>query len=178
MADVFLERTFDDPLTDADLKAMVEDARGCFGIYRVNRPESLLAYDRQRMVCHFVGPDAEAVRGAMRQLPVDTRRLWSGTIHDAPGRTEADIASANVAVVRYFDDAVEMDDIQAIEDAGASCLEMRDVEFMRTWFATDRKSMVCLYRAPDAESVREAQREAKMPFDAVWPFHRLPGDPQ
>jgi hypothetical protein len=34
--------------------------------------------------------------------------------------------------------------------------------------------MLCLYRAPDAEAVRRAQKQAQMPFDTVWPctpFH-------
>jgi hypothetical protein len=28
--------------------------------------------------------------------------------------------------------------------------------------------MLCLYEAPDAESVRLANREASLPFDRVW----------
>lgn len=28
--------------------------------------------------------------------------------------------------------------------------------------------MVCIYAAPDAESVRSAQRQAGMPFETVW----------
>ena len=29
--------------------------------------------------------------------------------------------------------------------------------------------MICVYQAPDAESVRRAQKEIGMPFDEVWP---------
>jgi hypothetical protein len=32
--------------------------------------------------------------------------------------------------------------------------------------------MICLYEAPDAESVRQAQREAGVPFDEAWAFAR------
>ena len=80
---------------------------------------------------------------------------------------------ANVIVERTFDEPVALEEVQAIEDAGAWCLETHNVEFVRTFFSTDRKRMVCAYRAPDAESVRLAQREAKMPFTDVWSFQRL-----
>ena len=76
-------------------------------------------------------------------------------------------------VQRSFAEPVELAAIQAIEDAGTWCLEMRHVEFVRTYFSRDRTRMVCLYRAPDAESVRAAQRQAKVPFDQVWAFERV-----
>ena len=33
--------------------------------------------------------------------------------------------------------------------------------------------MICLYRAPDAEAVRKANRTAGLPFDRVWPARAL-----
>jgi hypothetical protein len=112
----------------------------------------------------------ESIRIALRTGNTDMRVFWSGSVHDAPGVDEADLASANVLVGRTFEEPVRLADIQAIEDAGAGCLEIRDVRFIRTFFSADRKRMLCLYHAPDAESVRQAQREAKMPFDEVWAF--------
>ena len=57
-----------------------------------------------------------------------------------------------------------------IEDAGIECLNMRNVRFVRTYFSADRTRMLCLYDAPDAEMVRQAQREAGVPFDDAWSF--------
>lgn len=73
-----------------------------------------------------------------------------------------------VVVERSFDEPVEFAAIQALEDRGAWCLEEHRVRFVRTWFSKDRRRMVCLYEAPDAESVRIAQRKAGMPLDRVW----------
>jgi hypothetical protein len=42
------------------------------------------------------------------------------------------------------------------------------VRFVRTYFATDRRRMICLYVAPDAESVRLAQVQAGLPHAGVW----------
>lgn len=171
MVDVFLERDFVKPLTLEDLQAMIEDGDGCFGRHRVQWIESLLSADCRTLLCHFRGPDAESVRIGLRQIDADVRRLWSGTEHLAPGLDGS--RSANVVVTRRFAEPVQLTDIQAIEDAGAGCLQTHRVEFERTFFSADRRRMVCLYRAPDAESVRMAQREAGMPLESVWAFDRF-----
>jgi Nickel responsive protein SCO4226-like len=73
-----------------------------------------------------------------------------------------------VMVERTFPEPVELPDIQAIEDRGASCLEAHGVRFLKTYFSRDRRRMMCLYEAPDAESVRLAQTKAGVPFDKAW----------
>ena len=94
-------------------------------------------------------------------------------MHDAPNLERFTADSANVLVRRSFAQSVELADIQAREDAAAWCLDVRHVKFVRTYFSMDRTRMLCLYRAPDAESVREAQRIAPMPMDDVWGFSAL-----
>jgi hypothetical protein len=112
---------------------------------------------------------AECVRLALRQAGADPGQVWPGTVHIGAGEEEP-----NVVVVRQFEAPESLDDLQAIEDAGATCLEMHGVTFVRTFFSLDRQRMLCLYRAPDAESVRIAQRQAKMPLDSVWSCRFLP----
>lgn len=168
MTDVVLERRFDSPTT---IDEVVEDAKaqaGCFALYQVEWQRSFMSNDRRRLVCWFRGTDVESVRTALRKNDVDTRVVWGGSFHEAPGLGRGDLDTVNVAVERRFDEPTTLDAIQAIEDAGARCLEMRDVEFVFTLFSGDRRRMLCFYRAPDAESVRQAQHEAGMPVEAVW----------
>jgi len=73
-----------------------------------------------------------------------------------------------VLVERSFPEPVDVRDIQAIEDRGAWCLEAHGVRFLKTYFGRDRRRMICLYEAPDAESVRLAQEKAGVPFDKAW----------
>lgn len=73
-----------------------------------------------------------------------------------------------VLVERDFEEPQEFEQLQAQESAGAWCLESRKVRFVRSFLSLDRKHMFCLYEAPDAESVREAQREAGLPFSRAW----------
>ena len=173
MTEVIVERQWDEPRTDADLQAMVENAEGCLARHRCDWHGSLLSADRRDLVCHFSGPDTESVRIALRQAQSPFKKAWAATIHDAPDFTPADLDQANVLVARHFDAPADFDAIQALEDAGKGCLDLHRVRFVRTWFSRDRKRMICLYAAPDAESVRIAQHEAKMPLDRVWSFRRF-----
>jgi hypothetical protein len=170
MSDVFVLRSFDPPLTDESFDALARNGADCLGLYRVQWQQSLLSADGRRLLCWFQAPDAESARLALRKAGSHDAAPWSGTIHDAPGPDAPPADAANVAVERCFEAPVALEDIQAIEDAGASCLTLHGVEFARTFFSRDRKRMVCLYRAPDAEAVRTAQRKAGVPFDAVWSF--------
>ncbi len=186
---VFLHREWDEPVTVESLIASLDESSACFDLHRVQWHESLLSADSRRLCCHFSAPDAESLRRAFREeypayVP-DTDatpgvfdgarvfRYWPGTVHDAPGLAAADRTAGNVVVYRNFDVPVVLDELQAVEDAHAHCLELHGVRFIRSYLSLNRRHMICQYAAPDAESVRTAQRQATMPVDAVWAFQRL-----
>ncbi len=173
MTDILVERHWDSPLTPAAMQAMFAEAGGCLAAHRCSWRGSLLSADGHELVCHFSAPDAESVRMALREAGSPRGSVWPGTIHDAPGCTSADLTQANVLVSRRFEQPADFDEIQALEDAGAGCLDSHRVRFVRTYFSADRRRMICLYEAPDAESVRIAQRETGMPVEQVWAFRRF-----
>jgi hypothetical protein len=74
----------------------------------------------------------------------------------------------HVIVERRFDEPQIFDELQAKEESFAWCLEQHGVRFIRSYFSKDRKRMICEYEAPDAESVRRAQRTASLPFEHIW----------
>jgi len=168
MTEMILEREFDPPVTGEAVMDMATESGSCFSLYRVDWNQSFLSADGRRLICWMTAPDAESARVALRQAGIGEHRLWPGTVHDPAGPDAPPWQQANVLVERSWEEPVAMDDIQAIEDAGAHCLETYRVKFARTFFSLDRKKMICLYRAPDAESVRQAQQKARMPLDTVW----------
>lgn len=177
MTDIFLEREYDPPLVGPEnILELLATSSGCLDMHRVEWHGSCLSNDGRKLFCWYRAPDMESTRVAMRQLGVDLKNLWSGTVHDAPGVGEKDIAAANVLVERRFDQSMPLQQIQDIENAGIGCLESRNVRFIRTFFSADQKRMICLYAAPDAESVRQAQREAGVPFTEAWTFQAV--DPE
>ena len=173
MTDLFLERYFERGTTAERVIRNSQGAADCMGMHKVVWNGSFLSMDGRRLFCWFTAPDQESARIALRQAGADYRIMWRCSIHEAPGVVEEDIAAANVLVERSFEEPVTLEKIQDIEDAGFDCLDSRNVRFIRTFFSHDRKRMICLYEAPDAESVRQAQREAGVPFNDAWSFEAL-----
>ena len=165
MTHVFLERQFETPIDLDDVRQMAIDNSNCIGIYGVEWHQSHLAKDGSRLYCHFEAPDTEAMRNVLRFNHSEYNAVWPSEIHDTGNDGEV-----NVLVERSWDEPVTIADIAAIEKEGAWCLEAHNVTFLKTYFASDHKRMICLYRAPDAESVRQSQIKANMPFDDVWSF--------
>ncbi len=75
---------------------------------------------------------------------------------------------SRIIVERTFEEPQAFDDLQAQEDRFAWCLERHRVKFIRSYFSKDRRRMICEYAAPDAETVREVQRTASMPYERIW----------
>ncbi|PWG64365.1 DUF4242 domain-containing protein [Sediminicurvatus halobius] len=165
MRELTLARHFDPPLAPGRLGALARSAMPCFKAHRIRWRESWLARDGRRMLCHLQAPDTESLRLALRGIPGEILALWPASVHDAPDPPRE---PANVVVERRFPAPVSYAEVQAVEDAGAWCLETHRVRFVRTYFAPHRRQMFCLYHAPDAESVRLAQGQAGLPLERVW----------
>jgi Nickel responsive protein SCO4226-like len=168
---VFLERTFDSPLSVADVAERARRSDWCYTLHKVDWRGSYLAADGRALICWFAAPDAESARIALRQSGADTQVLWAGTVYEGPGP-----AVPNVVVERSFGAPVAFEKIRAMAVAAEWCLETHHVKYARTFFSADQKRMLCFYEAPDAESVRLAQRQGAMPVDAVWAFERIGPD--
>jgi hypothetical protein len=195
MEHVVIERVFDRPVGPGEVETLEERAAPCFQMHRVRHLRTYLSPEGQRMVCLFEAPDAESVRIANREIGIPVARAWTASVHvpgppstssesaqmeeagGARGEAEPTAGSkaasrehemAYIVVERDFDEPVDFREIQAIEDRGAWCLKMYRVSFLRTYFSADRRRMICVYQAPDAEHVRLAQRRAGMPFERVW----------
>ena len=73
-----------------------------------------------------------------------------------------------VIVERTFGQPLLLEDLRATEARMAPCLDLYGVRWIRSYWSTDRRRMVCEYEARDAGAVREVQREAGAIFDSVW----------
>ena len=168
LTNILLERTFDPSRSVADVRERVRKSDWCYVTHRVDWRSSFLATNGRAMICWFAATDLESVRNALRQSGAETPVLWSGTVHEA-----ADPPVPNVMVERSFQEPVPLTQIQSCMRAAQGCFEIHRVKFARRFISLDGKRMLCLYQAPDAESVRIAQREAALPADAVWAFDVL-----
>ncbi|HET7794533.1 MAG TPA: nickel-binding protein [Rhizobacter sp.] len=171
--DIFMERLWPQPQTDADMQTMME-AMGCLNIHRITWCGSLLSADGREMFCHFRGPDAESLRIVMRSMPLPPGRIWACTVQDTrPELGAAELARANVIVGHEFDSPADYAARELSEKVNMGCFQLHRVRRVRSYLSTDRLRMFSLYEAPDAESVRVVQRQAELPPDRVWAVRRF-----
>jgi hypothetical protein len=179
MTRIVVERIFADAVDIPTLKIAARDPDGCLARHNAQYLYGYLGPNRRRMICVYEAPDAESVRIANRQSGMPFERAYTATVHEpplAPSAAAPAPASTDVLVERTFPTPVVFDDVQAIENAGAWCLDEHGVTFLRTYFANDRRRMLCRYRAADAESVRIVNRRLRLPFDAAWPITHFRAD--
>lgn len=70
-----------------------------------------------------------------------------------------------VIVERSFGSTAEG---EAAFQGDTSCFDLYQVKFLRSYMSPDMKRVICLFEAPDAESVRVANRQAGVPFERAW----------
>lgn len=178
MAYIVVERTFPEPQTVDLIRQSIRDGDGCNVLYGITHLGSLLGPDGRQTVCFFRAPDTEVVRSASHRQGTLYDRIWSATLHGPedsepvtarslpPGGNET--PAETVLVSRAFDAPVVFDELQAQENAQNWCLQAYRVRVLQSLFSLDRRRMLCLYAAPDAEAVRHAQRGAGLPFEQIW----------
>lgn len=163
MTTLILEREFQ-PLLDARaLREMLAGTAERMSQDGITWRESFVSQDGGSLLCNFQAPNVESIRRLSREDDCIGKSVWAGTVHDT-GRA----GLANVVVARRFEVPTTVESLQVIEDAAAWCLQLHKVTFLRTFFSTDQRRMICLYQAPDAESVRLAQHQAGMPVERIW----------
>jgi hypothetical protein len=172
MEDVIVARGFKTPIVEADINDGLAKHGWCFDMHRTLYRWSYFSQAGTRLICRFNAPDAESVREALRPSPTRPEYAHSVSVHMPPGADDAPPetgADSLIVVERNFDSAVDFTAVQALEDKGQGYLEQHRVRPLRSYFARDRKRMVCLYRAPDAEAVRQVQDRIGLPYEQAWP---------
>jgi hypothetical protein len=78
-----------------------------------------------------------------------------------------------VLVERTFPEPIDPKQLLEAASRGHWCLELHNVTPVHSYMSADRLRMICVFMAPDAESVRKANTTAGLPFERVWTAHRL-----
>ncbi len=84
MPHIIVERSFDTPLTEEDLKATEARMMPCLDLYRVRWIRSYWSADRRRMICEYEAPDAASVKSVQREADARFDRVWSAEVLGEP----------------------------------------------------------------------------------------------
>jgi hypothetical protein len=124
------------------------------------------------MLCLYEAPDAESVRLAERKAGVPFDGAWSCTLLQLPTRPlpVGPIRAPRTAVIveRQFDEPKRADDVRQMVRTGAWCFDQHRTAYRESYLALDGRRMVCLFEAPDMESVRLANRTLQFPVNRIW----------
>jgi hypothetical protein len=153
MEHVIVEGSYATPKTPQAVLAGDFADRPCFDFYRSRPVVHFLSIDGTRICCVY----AASIEGCTGDLPSLQRRAAA-----------AMDAGALVLVERSFPAPVDFAAVQALEDRGSWCLDLHGITFLATFFARDRRRMICVYAAPDSEAVRLTNGKLEMPHDRVW----------
>jgi hypothetical protein len=173
MSTVVVERTFPVPVAFEDIQAIEDGGAGCLEAHGVRFLRTYLSRDRRRMICLYDAADAESVRLAERGAGVPFERAWTAHPVRHPG-PEPD--GDTVVVERDLPEPLDEAAVRAGAAEGAWCLEQHGCRIVWSYLSTASGRCVCVFSAPDAESVRITQRVIGMPVEAAWPasVHEAP----
>lgn len=76
---VIVERTYEPPITQADIDRKMASPAPCYDLRRVKHVMSIISRDGRRAICMYEAPDAAAVRQASEENGDPYVRVWTGT---------------------------------------------------------------------------------------------------
>lgn len=168
MTMILVERVFTEPQVFEDLQAL-EDAKGwCLEMHDVTFAYTYYNPDGRRMVCAYLAPDAEAVRRAQRSAELPFERIWPVAAHSVINTPAHDPAIRLALVERTYPAAPSAHQVTELRAATAWCFETNDITPVSLYFEAGGTRGLCVYAAPDLESVRRANALAKLPVDRIW----------
>lgn len=166
MSVVVVERSFPQPVTFEDIQAIEDRRAWCLEASGVRFLRTYFSRDRRRMICLYEAPDADTVRLVQEEAGLPCKRAWASRILRHP---VAEPQGDAIVVERTFEEPMDEDMLREAAARGAWCLEQYGCRIVWTYLGGDGKRALCVFAGPDAESVRQTQRHAGMPFDGVWP---------
>ena len=165
---VLVERRFDQPVEFEDIQSLEDAGSWCLELHGVRFIKTFFSRDRRRMLCLYEAPDAEAVRLAESQAKVPYERAWT-CMHLVGDSMRSETSSAQYIVAeRRFIDPVKPEFVSVALQKAGWCLDLHRAEYIESFLGHDGLRMVCLFRAPDAEAVRQANRKAGVPYTQIW----------
>lgn len=168
MSLIVVETTVDQPLTAEVLQDADSRVLPCLEARHAKWRYSLLSSDRQRMICTFEAPDAEAVRESYRKARVEFNKMWAAQMISP----DEGLSAWNEPILKVFEgtypDGFTDQQWQEASQLILPCYAERGIEWIRSYVSLDRTRMICELNAPDAEVIREAHRKFGIPFDRVW----------
>jgi hypothetical protein len=94
--------------------------------------------------------------------------LWHADSLGCPGQPSATPGRLRVVVERRFPGSFPAESLCRPEARAAWCLSVHGSRYLGSYFSLAARRSICLYEAPDLESVRQTQRTLGLPVHRIW----------
>ena len=173
---ILVEREFDEPVNFACLQHREDEFAWCLEAHDVSFLRAYVSRDRRGSVCMYEAPDAEAVRRTQQQASLPMTRVWAPySLRELRGQPPLPWPPTAVVIGRTFSNPMDDQAMNAMIESVNRCAEAAGIDSIDTFLARDGMRSICICTAPDAETVRNANRVAGVPFDRVWSADFAPG---
>lgn len=161
---VVVERWYEEPQDLARMQGAEDAVAWCLEQHAVTFLHTFASPDRCRVMCVYRAPDVEAVRVTQRTAGLRVDLAWAARPLGEGALPEGDC----FVVERSFPGPLTEAQAAAAISGARSCLDIHRAELARSFLARDGMRMVCVFRAPDAETVRTVNRQVQIPYDKIW----------
>lgn len=163
---VAVERSFAEPVSFEAIQETEDRAGSCLQAYGVRFLRSYFSRDQKRMICLYEAPDAESVRLAQEKAGLPFERAWAARAlrYDGP-EPQGDAVVVERILARPVDEAGLRESVAR----GGWCLEQYGCRIVWSYLSPDSRRCLCVFAAPDAETVRQIQHRMDMPYERAWP---------
>jgi hypothetical protein len=165
---VLLERRFEQPIEFDEIQKLENAGAWSLDTHDVRLLKTFFSKDRRRMLCLYEAPDAAAVRLAEDQAKVPYDRAWTCKVIQSKEPSSDVSAKEYVVAERVFRSPVTEDFVSSALCTGSWCLDLYRLSHVESFLGNDGLKMVCVFRAPDAESVRNFSDRVSVPYTDVW----------
>lgn len=161
---VMVERSYDAPVSARELEGCIPTPASGLILQ-----QGWVAADGRHSVHLYAAADLAAVERAQAAAELSGGRTWAGAwVAPSPMLDGPPSGFSLVVVQREFPAPVSEPEINAIKASARGCNEAHRVTSRDTFRSHCGRNIVCTFFAPDAESVRTAQRQNDIPFVRAW----------
>lgn len=166
MSLVIVENPGEQLLTDEVLHEADQRVLPCLQARNATWQYSLLAVDRQRMICTFNAPDAESVRDSYRKAGFPSRTIWSGELIKLTDETQLNTMTRYVIEGTY--PSLSKTDWDEISQKMQRYCAEHEIEWLQSYISRDRTKVIYELIASDITSIQEAPHQLGIACDRIW----------
>jgi hypothetical protein len=171
MSLVIVENPGEQLLTDEVIHEADQRVLPCLQARNATWQCSLLAIDRQRMICTFDAPDAESVRDSYRKAGFPSRTIWAGELIKLTNSTPSH--STMRCVIEGTYPPLSKTDWDEISHKMQHCCAEHEMEWLQSYISRDRTKVIYELIASNIQLVQEASHKLGITCDRIWSAEAL-----